>query len=69
MRKFTSLGLIFSLMACTQNPNASKIKTVDIPQTAVKDQNSIGFCWYYATMGLIETLMLKKTGQSVDLSE
>jgi hypothetical protein len=47
----------------------NKIKTVDVPQTPIKSQGRVGFCWAYATVGLLENLMLKKTGVPVDLSE
>jgi hypothetical protein len=47
----------------------SSTKTVDVPQTPVKDQNNIGFCWAYATNGFLESILLKKSGQAVDLSE
>ena len=61
--------LITAISACGKSPSTSSLTTVEVPQTAVKAQNRIGFCWSYATMGFLESIMLKKTGQSVDLSE
>ena len=58
------------IVGCGQSPTTvSKIQTVDIGQTPVKSQGQVGFCWSYATIGLLESLMKKKTGVSVDLSE
>lgn len=61
--------LMSSLASCGKAPGSSTLKTVDVPQTQVKGQNYVGFCWSYGTMGFLETLMLKKTGQALDLSE
>ncbi len=59
-----------SLLACERNTgNHNSLKTVDIPQTPVKSQGYVGFCWSYASIGLIESIILKKTGAQVDLSE
>ena len=58
------------LLGCGKaNFTQSKIETVDIGQTPVKSQGRVGFCWSYATIGLLESLMKKKTGVSADLSE
>lgn len=58
-----------TLSGCGQLGPKSRLDTVEIPQTVVKAQNKVGFCWSYATMAFIESLMLKKTGQALDLSE
>lgn len=60
---------ICSIFGCGRSDAGSAIRSVDIPQTPVKSQNKVGFCWAYATMGFLESLMLKRTGQSLDLSE
>jgi hypothetical protein len=67
---FTVLVASLSILGCGQNaPHSNSLKTVDIPQTPVKSQGHVGFCWSYASIGLIESILLKKTGSQVDLSE
>jgi hypothetical protein len=40
-----------------------------VEHTSVKDQGQVGFCWSYSGMGLIESEHLKRTGETLDLSE
>jgi aminopeptidase C len=40
-----------------------------VAHTSVKDQGNVGFCWSYSTVARIESDFLKRTGESVDLSE
>lgn len=47
---------------------ASHNKSVDIPQTDIRDQASVGFCWAYSTVALIESNYKTKTGKTVQLS-
>lgn len=54
---------------CGQQDKTSSLDTVEVPQTSVKSQNQIGFCWAYATMGFLESLAIKKSGTTIDLSE
>src|SRR5262245_55876546 len=63
------VGVSAAFVGCGQGIDSSATKSVEIPQTPVKSQNQVGFCWAYATTGFLESLMLKKNGQSVDLSE
>ena len=37
--------------------------------TPVKNQNRSGTCWAYASLGYFESEILRKTGQTYDLSE
>jgi hypothetical protein len=67
-RLLLSFGL-FALASCGGRPETAATKSVAIPQTVVKGQGSIGFCWSYTTIGFLESLILKKSGERVDLSE
>ena len=52
-----TVAVLFSMLAaCGRVDNQSSLRSVDVPQTHVKAQNKIGFCWSYATMGLLESL-------------
>ncbi len=50
-------------------PHTSSIASVAIPQTDVRDQNKIGFCWAYAGIGLIESKLKSEQNLSFDFSE
>ncbi len=39
------------------------------PITSVKDQHLSGTCWDFATLGLVESEILRKTGKTYDLCE
>jgi Papain family cysteine protease len=70
MTKMSCAAIILAQLAsCGQPLKKSTIESVDIGQTPVKSQGRVGFCWAYATIGFLESLMVKKTGVSVDLSE
>jgi hypothetical protein len=70
LKSLALLAMIVSLAACSRGEIArTSTKTVDIPQTPVKSQGHVGFCWSYATIGLIESIILRKTGIQMDLSE
>lgn len=60
-----------TLSACgpAQRPEASRPDSVEIPQTPVENQFRIGFCWAYATIGLIESDYKVRTGKELQLSE
>ena len=51
------------------NANSSDLNTVDIPQTAVRNQGRFGICWSYGTIGLLESIFKSRTQKDVDLSE
>ncbi len=51
------------------NANSSGLNTVDIPQTAVRNQGRFGICWSYGTIGLLESVFKNRTQKEVDLSE
>jgi hypothetical protein len=57
------------LTACGVKPQSSGIDAVHIEQTPIENQFSIGFCWSYATIGLIESNYKAKTGKTINLSE
>jgi hypothetical protein len=47
----------------------SNLDTVDIPNTKVKDQRRVGFCWSYALAAMLESQYLLRTGQTINISE
>ncbi len=63
------LIILTSLTACGVKPQSSTIDAVSIEQTPIENQFSIGFCWSYATIGLIESNHKVKTGETINLSE
>ena len=54
-------------------PNTGDKKTfktlIELPITSVKNQHRSGTCWDYATLGYLESEILRKTGQTYDLCE
>ena len=42
---------------------------IEIPSTIVKDQGKSNMCWVYSTLSFLESEVLRKTNQEVDLSE
>ena len=63
-----------SLLSCGQvsqpaQQEKSLLKSVDLPQTQVRNQEKAGFCWSYAALSLVESLHKSQTGQSVNLNE
>lgn len=56
-------------VSCGNKPTGqSSVTTVDIPQTPVRNQQSTGFCWAYASAGMIESWSLK-SGNTLNISE
>lgn len=53
----------------TPSGSGSSLSSVAIPQSSVKDQGAVGFCWAYATAAFIEAETLRKTGRTIDISE
>ena len=57
------------ILSCGQRiPAHSTVTTVDIPQTPVRNQQKTGFCWAYATAGMVEAWSLK-SGKALNVSE
>jgi hypothetical protein len=67
------LVIVIFALACmpekARKGQTSALDTVDIPQTEVRDQGQVGFCWSYATIALVESDFKLRTGKSIDLSE
>lgn len=78
MKHFISLAiaasLAFSAFAADEPTDSAKIgfqftDQITIPTNSVKDQNKSGTCWCFSGLSFIEDDILRRTGQSVDLSE
>lgn len=60
----------FSLFAQEANKTEKKFSTViEIPTTSVKNQQSTGTCWSFATTSFIETELMRLGAPELDLSE
>lgn len=51
------------------NDNLQFTTILQNPITPVKNQNRSGTCWDYATLGFVESELLRTTGRTYDLSE
>ena len=75
MNKQTFVILLTALWAVAissfsqQNANRQFTIVQKNPITSVKDQNRSGTCWCFATLGFIESELLRKTGKTYDLCE
>ena len=73
INSFIDLGNYTMIVADTSNFNGtipSRFCLVDYGwDTSVKNQGSLGICWDYATIGMVETAVKKATGIELDLSE
>ncbi len=59
-----------SLISAAQHNGLPKFTTVKAnPITSVKDQHRSGTCWCYATLGFIESEILRQSGKTYDLCE
>ena len=71
--KIAMAVLACSAVACKQNVPAveqGEFKTLmELPVTSVKNQYRSGTCWDYATLGFLESEILRKTGKTYDLCE
>ena len=55
-------------MASAQSPKTfTTVK--ELPITSVKNQYRSGTCWDFATLGFLESEILRKTGKTYDLCE
>lgn len=63
-----SIGLLLTLSATAQETKS--FKTIrENPITSVKNQYRSGTCWNFATLGFLESEILRKTGKTYDLCE
>lgn len=70
MKKLTVLAT-FVLIATGVAAQSTKTFTTikEIPITSVKNQYRSGTCWDFATLGYLESEILRKTGKTYDLCE
>ena len=70
MKKLTLLAA-FVLMATGASAQTAKTFTTvkELPITSVKNQYRSGTCWDFATLGYLESEILRKTGKTYDLCE
>jgi len=69
---FLILALIgFKLVCAQEAKKEDKVfsTVVEVPTTSVKDQQSTGTCWCFATISYIETELLRLGAPETDLSE
>ena len=68
---FLFLGLWLAAMPAFSQQSANRKFTVVKKNaiTSVKNQNRSGTCWCFATLGFIESELLRKTGKTYDLCE
>jgi hypothetical protein len=66
--KWSLLVLLTGAVVSCGYESRSSDKVVDIPSTQSKWQ-SIGNCWAYSAVGWVESLSLKNTGKTLNLSE
>ena len=58
------------ILAGSQLTSAQDFTTIKAnPITSVKDQHRSGTCWDFATLGFVESEILRKTGKTYDLCE
>jgi hypothetical protein len=74
MHRFIAFSIVLILAGgCKTSGNdkgaGAGLDSVDIPQTGIRDQGQIGFCWSYGTIALVESMVQLKSGRSIDLSE
>ena len=64
-KTLTILATFLPLLTIAQTFSTIK----ENPITSVKDQHLSGTCWDFATLGLVESEILRKTGKTYDLCE
>lgn len=71
LRIILAASSFFASTACRQGTQTteSDASAVNIPNTSVKSQGVIGYCWAYAAVAMIESDFKKRTGRDIDLSE
>lgn len=65
---WVTLSAVLFVACGSKRSGQSSVTTVDIPQTPVRNQQSTGFCWAYATAGMIESWSLK-SHRTLNISE
>jgi hypothetical protein len=66
---FVSILISSSIVSCgPSTPSSSKLDTVEIGQTPIRNQMKVGFCWAFATTALMESRYKTRTGQDIELS-
>lgn len=68
------IGLVAAIVpSCTRkSPKAEEgsfLTVLELPVTSVKNQYRSGTCWDFATLGFLESEILRKTGKTYDLCE
>ncbi|MBR2135042.1 MAG: aminopeptidase, partial [Bacteroidales bacterium] len=70
MKKILLLGLIMMVAAAAYTQDGKSFRTIkENPITSVKNQHRSGTCWSFATLGFLESEILRKTGKTYDLCE
>ena len=73
INSFIDLGNYTLIVADTSNFNGTIPSYFNLVEmgwdTSVKNQGSLGICWDYATIAMVETAVKKATGIELDLSE
>jgi bleomycin hydrolase len=80
MKKLSLLLVVLvGFTACAQELKENKTKSfdenytfktvIDVDATSVKSQGRTGTCWSFSTSSFVESEILRKTGQMVDVSE
>ena len=74
MRFFSLLFVLllspaFGISTAAQQLSLTFTTVKENPITSVKNQHQSGTCWAYATIGFIESEILRKTGKTYDLCE
>ena len=70
MKKILLLGLIMTVAAAAYPQDGKSFRTIkENPITSVKNQHRSGTCWSFATLGFLESEILRKTGKTYDLCE
>ena len=66
IKTFLFISLTFFCFAASAQPFTTIKQN---PITSVKDQNQSGTCWDYATLGFVESEILRTSGKTYDLCE
>ena len=70
MKKILLFSLIMMAAAAAYPQDGKTFRTIkENPITSVKNQHRSGTCWSFATLGFLESEILRKTGKTYDLCE